>query len=420
MSDRFSRLFSIGMIVFSLAFNSQCKKKEKEVEQEPEPAPVAPSPLPLVKTGSVTAISTTSALCGGEITSEGNRIVTAVGVCWDTQPAPTLLRPHTVDGAGIGKYQSNITPLQQNTTYYVRAYASNLQGPAYGAEVSFKTAAAWQKVIGGENFSDRFNQLIALDSRMLLATKFGVAASTQGTDWTALSSFPSAAEVSQICREGNTLVASVLADGIYRSPDLGITWQKVKTNNYPGVLAVKGSTLFAFYDNGLYRSDNSGLNWIPVANAPVAWSYGPMHITGNTLLVSTGTNVVFFSPDLGNTWTPSNGFNPNDWVISFYEDGSKIFACTSGGLYVTSDQGKTWVKASASLPTQGSAMQMIRANGSFYVMLNNGVWRSADANAWQKMESQLPLTSPVTSFAFYKGFLYASMLDGEVWRIALN
>ena len=95
--------------------------------------------LPSVTTNEVSNISFTTATCGGNVTYDGNATVTARGVCWDTLPNPTLDGNHTTDGSGTGTFTSSITGLAQSTTYYVRAYATNSVGTAYGNEVSFTT-----------------------------------------------------------------------------------------------------------------------------------------------------------------------------------------------------------------------------------------------------------------------------------------
>ena len=97
-------------------------------------------PGPAVTTGSVLGVTTNSATCGGEVADDGGYIVTARGVCWSTSHNPTIANAHTSNGTGIGEFTGNITNLTPGTTYYVRAYATNSEGTAYGEEVSFFTA----------------------------------------------------------------------------------------------------------------------------------------------------------------------------------------------------------------------------------------------------------------------------------------
>ena len=89
----------------------------------------------------VTSITFTTAQSGGDITDDGGGNITARGVCWSTTTEPTTAGSKTTDGTGTGTFTSDLTSLVQNTTYYVRAYATNEAGTAYGNEVSFTTDA---------------------------------------------------------------------------------------------------------------------------------------------------------------------------------------------------------------------------------------------------------------------------------------
>jgi len=96
--------------------------------------------VPTVTTESLTQVTDTTALCGGIVLDEGGQQVTARGVCWSTSPHPDITSStKTTDGSGIGAFVSNITGLSSNTLYYVRAYATNIIGTAYGAEKQFST-----------------------------------------------------------------------------------------------------------------------------------------------------------------------------------------------------------------------------------------------------------------------------------------
>jgi len=102
--------------------------------------PDAPT-LPTVITAAVTSVTVSSAVCGGEVTNEGGASVTARGVCWSTSINPDIDGNKTIDGDGPGSFISNPSGLTGNTTYYIRAYAINSVGPAYGNELSFTTGA---------------------------------------------------------------------------------------------------------------------------------------------------------------------------------------------------------------------------------------------------------------------------------------
>lgn len=97
---------------------------------------------PTVETNSVSSISATDALGGGFVSKDGGQIVKARGLCWSTSPQPVVTGSKSVDGSGTGNFSTIITGLNPGTTYYVRAYATNYSGTAYGNEYSFVTAAS--------------------------------------------------------------------------------------------------------------------------------------------------------------------------------------------------------------------------------------------------------------------------------------
>lgn len=92
-----------------------------------------------IRTAEVSYLPTTFATSGGTITSDGGAAVTARGVVWNTSGSPTTADNKTVDGEGPGEFTSKITRLDPGDTYYLRAYATNQAGTAYGAEKKFTT-----------------------------------------------------------------------------------------------------------------------------------------------------------------------------------------------------------------------------------------------------------------------------------------
>ena len=97
--------------------------------------------VPTVTTASAVNISITSATVGGEVTNDGNGEVAERGVVYSTNPSPTVENNKVVCGRGKGAFTCNLTDLQDGVTYYVRAYAVNQKGTAYGEEKSFTTTA---------------------------------------------------------------------------------------------------------------------------------------------------------------------------------------------------------------------------------------------------------------------------------------
>jgi hypothetical protein len=96
--------------------------------------------LPIVQTNQAATISNDSVLLGGSIINNGGGNVSEYGVVWSTSPVPTVNNFKQIDTDLNTNFTITLTGLQPNTQYYVRAYAINETGIAYGNEISFKSA----------------------------------------------------------------------------------------------------------------------------------------------------------------------------------------------------------------------------------------------------------------------------------------
>lgn len=109
------------------------------------------TPAPILATLTTTAISNiavTTASSGGTITDDGGAPITTRGVCWSLVTGPTTADNIFANGTGTGAFPGTLSPLTSNTTYYVRAYATNSAGTAYGNELSFTTCTTPIYTIG--------------------------------------------------------------------------------------------------------------------------------------------------------------------------------------------------------------------------------------------------------------------------------
>jgi Ice-binding-like len=134
---KINHVVALGMIAATLMFTVSCKKTN----------PSVPAGLPSLTTTGISAIVNDSAKSGGTIITDSGAAVTARGVCWGTSVNPTISSDTTKDGTGTGTFTSILTGLTAATIYYVRAYATNSVGTAYGAQVSFTTSAAIQQAV---------------------------------------------------------------------------------------------------------------------------------------------------------------------------------------------------------------------------------------------------------------------------------
>lgn len=116
------------ILIFLLAIVIGCKKDSKPT-------------LAAVTTATVTNITANSAQISGKITGSGGSTITQSGICWATHSNPSIADSLISSGiAGTGAFSANMTNLNPNTNYFVRVYAVNGTGTAYGGVDSFTTA----------------------------------------------------------------------------------------------------------------------------------------------------------------------------------------------------------------------------------------------------------------------------------------
>jgi len=261
--------------------------------------------MPTVTTSPVIDITATTATSGGNVTSDGGAAVTVRGVCWSTSPNPTLAGDHTTDGAGTGTFVSNLTGLTPNTPNYVRAYATNSVGTAYGNELSFTTLAGF--TCGSSFTINHIEGTVApVDKTVIYATVTNIPGETSkcwitsnlGSDHQATAK-NDATEASAGWYWQFNLMQGYKHDGTNRTP------------NTPWIT---------------YINENS--NWLP-ANDPCTLELG----TGWRLPTSTEwTNV-----EASGNWTNWDG--PWDSDLKLHASGQLI---TGGSLNLRGVHGRYW------------------------------------------------------------------------------
>jgi len=137
--------------------------------------------LPSISTVEPFNIYSGSAKSGGIIANDGGGAITAKGVCWNTTGTPTTDDSTSNEGTGTADYESRLTPLNPSTLYYVRAYATNSAGTAYGQEETLTTAAATIPTVLLYNATDYDSSQIRLWGRII--DNGGSAITSKGFVW---------------------------------------------------------------------------------------------------------------------------------------------------------------------------------------------------------------------------------------------
>src|SRR5690554_4682275 len=163
-------IYPLLIVGVFLVFVSSCEKDDDNG-----------SNIPVLSTSAVTDINEDTAISGGNITSDGGATVTARGVCWSTEQIPTISDNKTTDGTGDGTFVSNISGLEPNTTYYVRAYATNGAGTGYGSAMSFTTLEASLPVLSTAEVAEITPTTAVVGGR--ITDDGGATVTAQGVCW---------------------------------------------------------------------------------------------------------------------------------------------------------------------------------------------------------------------------------------------
>ncbi len=100
--------------------------------------------IPTVSTDTVNGYNE----CTGTVLADGNAPVTQRGFCYDTLPSPTLENGVVIaDGSGLGEFTATLTGLPVGKLYFVRAFATNAKGTAYGNQIHFHASSCDTKTL---------------------------------------------------------------------------------------------------------------------------------------------------------------------------------------------------------------------------------------------------------------------------------
>lgn len=119
------------LFITSILAFSGCTKGDDNLKQKLK--------KPTLNTIDISNITSNSAKSGGmNINDKGSNIIDK-GLCWSLNPHPTVSDYKLSSDEGIEDFNLVITDLDDNTEYYLRAYATNEAGTGYGNEFVFTT-----------------------------------------------------------------------------------------------------------------------------------------------------------------------------------------------------------------------------------------------------------------------------------------
>ncbi len=232
----------------------------------------------------------------------------------------------------------------------VRAVAFDEAGGAYAA--TFREGVfywpggrlPWTRHNGGSTL--RVIRSIATRNGMVVAGAWsgGVAYSQPGdTSWTAINDgLPNQRVWKVAIGPDGTLVAGMIANGIYRFDSQDRSWKSIGLpDNIISALEIESDgTFWAGTRTGIYRADNVGEPMV-LKGVPKSVAYAVLQTSSGAWLAATEQAGIFRSTDEGNTWIPTD-LQVTD-AFSLEQIGDFVFAGgTFGYIYRSDDDGLTW------------------------------------------------------------------------------
>ncbi|MHB8259653.1 MAG: WD40/YVTN/BNR-like repeat-containing protein [Bacteroidia bacterium] len=313
--------------------------------------------LPMLSTTPVTSVTETSGIGGGSVDYNGNGTVSAFGVCYspansNIQNQPTLSDKITVDGSGVKSFTSNLTGLAPSTIYYVRAYATNEAGTAYGSVVTFTTSCFGTAISSGTTnnlygvyFTDANNGWAvgswAAGNATILHTGNG------GTNWVAQAN-PATNQLNGVYFTDANNGWAVGNDNILYTNNGGTTWvtqSSGTSNNLFGVYFTNASIGYAVGTNGtILTTTNGGTTW-GTQSSNTANNLFSIYFTNTSTGYAVGTNgTILTTSNGGVSWTAQTSNTTNDLYSIYFTDANNGWAVGNNGtILYTNNGGSNWM-----------------------------------------------------------------------------
>ena len=279
----------------------------------------------------------------------------------------------------------------------------NVYAGTYGGGVFLSTNGGSSWIPKSSGLSDLNVLSIAVNGTTLFAgTDYqgGVFISTHsGTTWMPASMNLPSMDIEALGVVGSDLFAGThyygsTGGGIFMSTDNGSSWSQANSGiPFPFIncFAAAASGLFAGTDGGgVYRSTDDGVNWVEVSNGLAGTSVRSLFATGTTIYAGSDYEGVSASNDNGRTWSQADSVIAGYYVYSLLPIGSNLIAGTNGGVFLSTDGGKSFSQSGIG-GNVVNALAMNISETDIFAGTSTGVFRSTDRGAsWVPLNSGLP------------------------------
>jgi hypothetical protein len=244
--------------------------------------------------------------------------------------------------------------------------------------------------------------------------------SDNGTTWSLIASADSGFDILSIILLNNGIFAGTW-DGLFRSPVGEIKWSAVTSSGLTSgqtisALSMVNATLFCGTVGSTFKSSDNGNSWSELKSGiPANARIRSIVVSGATIFAGSDTNGVFVSVNDGSSWTLSNTGLIDRHIVQLAVMGTKVFAVTLKGVFVSNRGVSGWVASSSTLKNCNC---LLVANDRIYAGTDSsGVYLSADSGeTWTSFSTGLPAATRVWSMASTSEAIIAGTSNG-IWRI---
>lgn len=337
-------------------------------------------------------------------------------------------------------------------------------GTCYGIFISSDNGNNWTKASSG--LPDHcVLSMAAIGTSVLVGNYYGLFRSNNnGLSWTEADSGITSYEITKVAVSGKNMFLCTDKSDLMISNDEGKNWFWVDTNlpYAPNSVAVCGATVFAGTDHGLYCSDLYGRKWTEAGKRVSGVEIISLSVSGKNIAAGTEWDGVFLSTDSGKSWKATDkilrhfrrtqipgitislsklkivstdylriyiskkgnhwkktGENIilDDFSLTTALCGNNIFIGSWKGIYLSQDNGKSWIPANKGLADSNIRTLAVQ-DSVIFAGTGSGIYLSDNnGNSW------IPagLTGlNITSLHITETDIYAGTFGQGFWKCPLS
>jgi len=208
----------------------------------------------------------------------------------------------------------------------------------------------------------------------------------------------------------SNLYISTMSDGIYKSTDGGVNWNKL--NSFPGIelcrLDTNSTVMLATADTLLYKSYDEGNTWEVINMGVFKTNFGALATVGSRIFIQTINFGIYYSDDMGLTWERKNhGMSSDYYFNSLIIDDNEIYASNSTGFYYSDNNGDYW-ESKLNDFMYFYYTENLRINNEKQYCISAGFMRSDDyGNSWVTKNSNIDSLNYLWGYELIRDTIFA-------------